>query len=81
MGCPVVISDQVNIHREISEARAGIVTRCDARQLASALLKFLENEELRKQAGRNGKRLVEERYSQDKVARQMIEVYERAVRG
>lgn len=76
-GLPIIISDQVGIHEEVSEAQAGVVTRCDAREVASALLRFLESEELRKEAGRNGRRLAEEKYSIDTVAKQMVGAYER----
>ena len=40
-GCPVVLSDQVGIHREISRAQAGLVTPCRVDELAAAILNAL----------------------------------------
>ena len=78
MACrlPVVISNKVNIWRDISEGEAGLVINCDAQELAQALLQMIENHERRKQLGCNGKRLVKSKFTWDKVAAEMIRVYQ-----
>lgn len=78
-GLPVVISNRVNIWREVSDAGAGIVTDCDSHQVAEAILRLLDDRNLREEMGKRGKRLVEEKYTWQKVARQMIEVYEQVL--
>lgn len=74
-GLPVVISNKVNIWREVAEAGAGIITNCDSHQVAEAILKLLDDRNSREEMGKRGKRLVEKKYTWPKIARQMIEVY------
>lgn len=78
-GIPVIVSDQVGIHREIAESKAGIVTRTDPKQLAEAMVTLLENPEMCRQMGRNGKKLLEEKFAPNKVANRMIETYQSLV--
>ena len=54
-GLPVVISNRVNIWREVG--KAGVVVDCDADKLAEVLLKMLDDSEGRKKLGAMGKRL------------------------
>lgn len=62
-GLPVVISDQVNIHRDVSETGAGVVTRCDANEVSAALVALLSDCNRRRLMGEAGRRLVRERYT------------------
>jgi glycosyltransferase involved in cell wall biosynthesis len=80
-GVPVVISDQVNIWPEIAAARAGVVVRCDAGELAAALERVLDNpEEARGMAGR-GRELVQRRFAWPRVAAEMLAVYRSILGG
>ena len=78
-GLPVVISDQVGIHREVAKDSAGLVVNCDSEQLAQAMIKLLDDTDLSQRMGENGRRLVNERFTLDKIATKMIEVYERVI--
>jgi glycosyltransferase involved in cell wall biosynthesis len=78
---PVVISDQVYIWREVAAAEAGLVVRCDAGELESALDKLLADGALADRMGRNGRRLVEERFRWDEIADRVIDLYRRAAEG
>ena len=78
-GLPVVISDQVGIHREVVKGSAGLVVNCDSEQLAQAMIKLLDDTDLSQRMGENGRRLVNERFTLDKIATKMIEVYERVI--
>lgn len=82
MACavPVVISDQVNIHPEVSAAQAGLVVKCDARELAGALLSVTRNPEIGRRMGKSGRELVGERYTWPVVAAALQAEYERLVR-
>jgi glycosyltransferase involved in cell wall biosynthesis len=80
-GVPVVISNRVNIHREVSRARAGLVTGLDAKEIASAIEQLLVDGDLRREMGRGGKHLVHEHFSWQGIAKDMLEVYQRIVRG
>jgi glycosyltransferase involved in cell wall biosynthesis len=73
-GLPVVVSDQVGIHREISASRAGLVVRCSERELADALDRMITDPTLRTEAGRNGLKLAA-RFSTKSVNHQLLGLY------
>jgi glycosyltransferase involved in cell wall biosynthesis len=76
IGVPVVISNQVGIHREVTQYAAGIATSCDSGEIATALMTLLDDELLRHRMGENGKRLVKERFTWEKIGADLREVYE-----
>jgi len=80
-GLPVVISDKVNIWREVEESRAGKVAPCDADRFAEIILELLDNPEMARQMGENGKILVQERYQWSKVALAMEVAYRSIISG
>lgn len=75
-GLPVIISDQVGIFRDVQNARAGIVIKTNAKELAQAVNRLLDDAQEAKCMGENGRRLVNEKYRLDIVADQMIKVYQ-----
>ena len=81
MACalPVVISDQVNIHAEVAQAGAGLVTRCDAGEVADALLELLRDGERRRSMGEAGRRLVQERYTWPAIVAALAHEYEAVI--
>jgi glycosyltransferase involved in cell wall biosynthesis len=74
-GLPVVISDKVNIWREVQEAGAGLVTECDATQVANAILSLLNDHIARFRLSKAGKLFVREKYSWNSIARKILLVY------
>lgn len=76
VGLPVVVSDQVGLQQEIERAQAGIVTACESKPLAQALLRLLNDEDLRRLMGENGRRLVLENYQWCNIAKQTVKIYE-----
>jgi glycosyltransferase involved in cell wall biosynthesis len=74
-GLPVVLTDQVGIHKEVSEARAGIVTPVSSEALASALILLLRDNDLRPEMGRNARRLAASRYSVEAVTNRLRDLY------
>ncbi|MDQ3819129.1 MAG: glycosyltransferase [Acidobacteriota bacterium] len=79
-GCPVIISDQVNLHKEVSAAHAGWVIHCDADELFRALNRILSDETSRRVMGTNGQTLAREKYSWGNISRQVLSLYEICVR-
>jgi glycosyltransferase involved in cell wall biosynthesis len=75
-GLPVIVSDQVGIHREIAGHSAGLVTTCSVDQIESALIKTLRDAELRATMGTNAARLARQ-FSPEIVVQQLCEVYDR----
>jgi glycosyltransferase involved in cell wall biosynthesis len=80
-GTPVVISDQVNIHREVSAAGVGSVvpTRIDA--LAGELARWLGDEELRRSTAAATPLFVRERFNWERIALRWAEHYDQIARG
>lgn len=80
-GVPVVISDKVNIWREIAASGAGRVAPCDADRFAEIISELLENRESAKQMGERGKALVMERFQWSDVAQTMEDAYRSIIPG
>ena len=74
MGLPVVITRACHFP-EVTEARAGIETALDARQVADGLIEVLSNAARAKSMGEAGAALVRERFTWPSVARQTLECY------
>lgn len=74
-GLPVVISNRVNIWRDVAAAQAGIVVDCDADELSRALAAVLADPTGGKAMGERARRLVRERFTWGAAADRMLEVY------
>jgi glycosyltransferase involved in cell wall biosynthesis len=77
-GLPVVISDRVNIWREIAGARAGLVVPPDPGAISRALATVLDDPDRQAMAER-GRRLVSERFSWAAAGARMLDVYREIV--
>jgi glycosyltransferase involved in cell wall biosynthesis len=75
-GCPVIVSDQVNIHQEIQNAGAGAVVPLQVEALTKVLAQWLDDADLRKTASIRAKRFVGEHYDLDHIARGWSDHYE-----
>jgi glycosyltransferase involved in cell wall biosynthesis len=78
-GLPVIISDRVNIWRAVQAAEAGRVVPADAPALADQILDLLDNPEAATHMGRKGRALVQERFPWPRIARSLVEAYERII--
>jgi len=76
-GTPVVISDRVNIHREIENARAGFVTKLDADAIANAIARLLDGPDLRREMGLRARLLATHSFSWRAAAEKLSENYAR----
>jgi len=77
MACnlPVVISNRVNIWREIQDAGAGLVTSCDADEVAKALKSLLDDVSIRFRMGVRGRAAAREQYAWPRIVEQLTQVY------
>ena len=75
-GLPVVVSNNVNIYREIDSSGAGIVTTCDAKEFATAINRILDDDSLRDKMGKNARKLVEEKFRWKTIASEVIQLYQ-----
>jgi glycosyltransferase involved in cell wall biosynthesis len=74
-GLPVIVSDQVGIHCEVAEAKAGLVVQCDAQEVSDAVVRMLSDGEERRQISRNAV-LLAKKFSPEVVSEKLIEVYQ-----
>ncbi len=80
-GCPVIISDQVNIWREVQTAGAGIVTGLDSKEISEAIVRLLENRTEAKQMGALGRLVAEKNYAWAGIIDRMTDVYSNLARS
>jgi glycosyltransferase involved in cell wall biosynthesis len=80
-GLPVVISDAVNIWPDVKAADAGLVGPCDAAVTARHMIEILENTGRAADMGRNGIKLVRDKYSWDGIAPTLEKAYEDVLAG
>ena len=74
-GLPVIISDQVNIWREVESAGAGKVVPCEAGELTEAILDLLDKPEMARQMGQKGHTLVRDEFQWPDIAVRLQETY------
>jgi glycosyltransferase involved in cell wall biosynthesis len=77
-GAPVVLSDHCAISYVIKD-KAGLVSPYEKEPLTKALCTLLADEKLRKKFSQNGKALVREQFSWTNIAKQMEQVYQKAL--
>ena len=77
---PVILTAACNLSR-IEERRAGIITAPDVGALSEAMSRLADDPLLRRQMGLNGRELVLETYTWDKIAAQMFTVYQDILRS
>ena len=80
-GLPVIISNKVNIWREVAAAGAGSIINCDAQELSDAIVSLLGDDRARMQMGELGKLLVKERYTWDVAGEQLVALYRKILRS
>lgn len=74
-GKPVVVSDQVAIHREIAEAEAGLVVPCQVEALVEAIARLAGDTKVRWRLGGSGRRLARECFSREAMTARLVQVY------
>jgi glycosyltransferase involved in cell wall biosynthesis len=80
-GTPVIVSDRVNIWREIVEDGAGLAEPRQAHRFAEAVLRLLEDEPLRRAMGRAARESVARRYQWNAIAAELERLYAQLAQG
>lgn len=78
-GIPVVVSEGVALHPEVTAARAGLVAPLSPGLLAAAMLRFVTDPLLAERTGANGRELVRTRLSWDRALAALEHMYEHVV--
>lgn len=80
-GKPVIITDRVNICEDVAQAGAGLVTHCDVDEIAQAILSLLADPARAREMGRRGRKLVEEKFTWERAAANMLNMYRQIING
>jgi len=79
-GTPVIATDIVGVTEDVEASNAGIIVQPkDTEALANAIVRMLRDENLTTEMGRNGRKLVEEKYTWGKVANEVLNLYDELV--
>jgi glycosyltransferase involved in cell wall biosynthesis len=71
----------VNLAPDVIEYEAGLVTGCKSNDIANAMAYLLDHPDEGVAIGKRGRQLVENRFRWDKVACDLIEVYDDILSG
>lgn len=80
-GLPLLISDEVYIHREVAQAGAGVVCRPTKNSVMIALRGLLAAPATLRTMGQRGHRLVQERYLPDQATNSLLATYRALLNG
>ena len=78
-GTPVVISDQVNIWREVKQDRSGLVVSLDSNAISEALYRFLINPNEADNFGARGRVAAKSRYAWPRIVKKLSLVYQELI--
>jgi len=76
---PVVSFKSGGVSETLMDQKTGLLTEPNSTELANAILKLLENKELRIKMGKNGREFVSKYFSWDKSANALLEIYKEVV--
>jgi glycosyltransferase involved in cell wall biosynthesis len=74
-GLPVIISNRVNIWREVKAAGAGLVTNCNSVEIANAIEAILQDPQGAIEMGKRGRSLVQRQYCWPRSAELLENLY------
>ena len=74
-GLPVIISNKVNIWREVQSAGAGLIAPCDARRFSAMISALLDDPGRATVMGERGMALVQSSFSWPNVALKLERIY------
>jgi glycosyltransferase involved in cell wall biosynthesis len=80
-GLPVVISDQVHIHRELRSAGAAVVTQCTVDSVAAGIRAVLTDPAARNRMSTTGRNLVCNHYTWDSSVPKLVAHYRELLAG
>ncbi len=72
---PVVVTDQVGIHRQVAAAGAGISIPCSVEALVEAIIRLARSSELRDRMGCAGRELVQREFSIQTITERLQTAY------
>lgn len=79
VGTPVIVSDQVNLHPEVTAAKVGAVVPMEVPALAAELDRWLDDDALRHSAASRAPAFARRRFDWDQIARRWVGHYQKVV--
>ena len=79
--CPVVISDHMDLAPDILRGKCGLVAAPNVEETAKAMVSLLGDEALRREMGRNGRKLVLEKFTWENCAHELGVAFEDILSG
>lgn len=76
---PVITTNKVNIWRDLEENNAAIIINNNSDELLSSLKFLIKNSELKEFLGKNGNRLVKEKYNWEIISKQLVKEYKEII--
>ena len=78
---PVISTEIVGVAEDVKENNAGIIVPPkNPEVLADAIIKLLNDEDLAKKMGKNGRKLVEEKYTWERVTEEIFKLYRKILK-
>lgn len=79
MKLPVVVTENIGIPDVVRNSQCGIVINKNRKEISGAIIHLLKNKDLSIEMGERGRRCIEENFLWDRIAREMLKVYEQAL--
>jgi glycosyltransferase involved in cell wall biosynthesis len=79
--CPVVISDHMDLAPDIVRGKSGLVVTPQVEETANAMIRLLSDEGMRREMGRNGRKLVLEKFTWENCAQELGVAFEDILSG
>lgn len=76
----MIISDKVNICKEIEDNGAGLITQCNEESVADRIRTLLEDSDLRNTMGKNGEEMVRKYFHWDQIGQSLENEYNNVIR-
>lgn len=74
-GLPLILAEEVGLAEEVNQAQAGLKVKAEPQNVGQAWVQLLIHPTLRDEMGKRGKKLVQERFTSDKVANEMLHLF------
>lgn len=78
MELPVVATKEIQFHREVIADKCGILVKNDVNEIAKGIITLLENPDLAERMGKEGRKIVENRYTWRHIAEKFENSYLKA---